>query len=79
MNTALNQAISLIEKKTAEKKPLIIALEGGAATGKTTLAAQLAAHFQAPVISMDEFFLPPPHAYKGTLPGTRRQYSLRAL
>ena len=59
MSMVLEQAISLIRQKLTEKSPLIVALEGGAATGKTTLAAQLAKHFQAPVISMDEFFLPP--------------------
>ncbi|MBE5783833.1 MAG: hypothetical protein E7329_11025 [Clostridiales bacterium] len=57
MKDIFTQAIALIEKNSSY--PLVVALEGGAATGKTTLAAQLSAHFQAPVISMDEFFLPP--------------------
>lgn len=59
MNHALEQAKMLIEEKIALGAPVIVALEGGAATGKSTLAAQLSRHFSAPVISMDEFFLPP--------------------
>lgn len=59
MNNALERAKALIEEKMALGAPVIAALEGGAATGKSTLAAQLSAHFSAPVISMDEFFLPP--------------------
>ncbi len=49
-------ARALIESRLKDR--LIVALEGGAASGKTTLAAQLAAHFHAPVIAMDDFFLP---------------------
>ena len=59
MNQSLEQAKMLIEEKMALGAPVIVALEGGAATGKSTLAAQLSRHFSAPVISMDEFFLPP--------------------
>ena len=59
MNQALERAKMLIEEKMALGAPVIVALEGGAATGKSTLAAQLSRHFSAPVISMDEFFLLP--------------------
>lgn len=58
--TAYDLSRSMIEAAvSARQTPLIVALEGGAASGKTTLARQLAAYFDAPVISMDDFFLPP--------------------
>lgn len=60
MSDAFTRAQALIrERLAAQEGPVIAALEGGAATGKTTLAAALSAAFQAPVISMDDFFLPP--------------------
>ncbi|MBS7324987.1 MAG: (d)CMP kinase, partial [Angelakisella sp.] len=37
----------------------VIALDGRAAAGKSTLAAALAETLQAAVIHMDDFFLPP--------------------
>ncbi|MCL2198789.1 MAG: uridine kinase [Defluviitaleaceae bacterium] len=40
-------------------KSFIIAIDGRAASGKTTLAAALAAEEKASVIHMDDFFLPP--------------------
>ena len=41
-------------------KPLrVIAIDGRAASGKTTLARQLAAVLEADVVHMDDFFLPP--------------------
>jgi len=56
---ALNQASAAIDRALAANERVILALEGGAASGKTTLAGQLAEHYSAPVIHMDEFFLPP--------------------
>ena len=47
-----------IEEELKKGTPVILALEGGAATGKSTLGKQLADEFQAPLISMDDFFLP---------------------
>lgn len=38
---------------------VILALDGMAAAGKTTAAAKLSAHWHAPVVHMDDFFLPP--------------------
>lgn len=38
--------------------PLIVALDGRCACGKTTLAQRLGAHFHAPVFHMDDFYLP---------------------
>ena len=60
MSGAFFRAQALIRERLAvQEEPVIVALEGGAATGKTTLAAALSAAFQAPVIAMDDFFLPP--------------------
>ena len=59
MNTAFEQARAVIDRKLLEAGFVVCALEGGAATGKSTLAGQLSAWYQAPVIAMDDFFLPP--------------------
>ena len=59
MKSAVQAAYSLIESRLQAGQQLITALEGGAASGKTTLARQLAQAFDAPVIPMDDFFLPP--------------------
>ncbi len=69
--SAFFQACRLIDRRLKEQERVAVALEGGAASGKTTLAAQLSAHYGAPVIAMDDFFLPPalrtPERY--SLPG----------
>lgn len=57
--SALRQAMELIEGKRREAGSVIAALEGGAASGKTTLANQIADRLHCPVIPMDDFFLPP--------------------
>ena len=44
--------------KIPEKEVSVIAIDGKAASGKTTIARQLAAILQAGVIHMDDFFLP---------------------
>ena len=41
------------------RKPRAIAIDGGAACGKSTLAGLLAARYDCNVIHMDDFFLPP--------------------
>ena len=48
---------SRIEKLLAEKERVVVAIDGGAATGKTTLAALLAKRYGGEVIHMDDFFL----------------------
>lgn len=58
MKTDLNELIQKIESKIAEKTPLIIAIDGRAASGKTSLASLLSSRFSAKVIHMDDFFLP---------------------
>ena len=44
--------------KLPEKPLYVIAIDGRAASGKTTLSGQLAAVLEADVIHMDDFFLP---------------------
>jgi len=44
---------------TADPVPCILAIDGRAASGKTTMADQLARILNAEVIHMDDFFLPP--------------------
>lgn len=41
------------------KRPFVIAIDGRAASGKSTLAEQLSTLLEADVIHMDDFFLPP--------------------
>jgi len=47
-----------IDRRIGEK-PIVIALEGGSASGKTTLAALLQRVYDCRVIHMDDFFLRP--------------------
>lgn len=49
------EAISAVEKL---KRPAVIAVDGMCGSGKTTLAEVLSYVFNAPVIHMDDFFLP---------------------
>ena len=58
MMDVFSQAKERIEAALKNGKPVVVALEGGAATGKSTLGRQLAECFSAPLISMDDFFLP---------------------
>ena len=51
----LTQAASLLE----EKQPVLIAIDGRSAAGKTTLAAQLEKELGWQVVHMDDFFLRP--------------------
>ncbi len=55
MQRIKNQIKTLLEKK----ERVIISIEGGAASGKTTLSAHLAEVFAANLYHMDDFFLPP--------------------
>lgn len=48
-----------ILERIAETRPRVLALEGRAAAGKSTAAEQLSAILGAPVVHMDDFFLPP--------------------
>lgn len=69
----------IIEKARAllaSKGSAVIALDGRAAAGKTTLAASLAERLNAEVIHMDDFFLPPElrTAERLSLPGGNVHY-----
>ena len=48
-----------IDRRRAKKNPLVVALEGGSASGKTTLAALLEKLYDCTVFHMDDFFLRP--------------------
>lgn len=50
---------SAIQKLQAEKTPLLVAIDGRCAAGKTTLAGQLQKSMCCNVFHMDDFFLPP--------------------
>ena len=54
---SLQAVIRLVEERT--HPPMIVALDGMAAAGKTTAAELLSRRWNAPVIHMDDFFLPP--------------------
>jgi len=56
---ALDRAKEYLDQALKAGKQVILALEGPAASGKTTLAAALSESYGAPIIHMDEFFLPP--------------------
>ena len=55
----ITELYSHIEEKLAESERLVIAIDGGAASGKTTLAGALAKRFGGAVVHMDDFFLRP--------------------
>jgi len=54
-----NSLISSIDKLVKEKDKIVIAIDGGCASGKTTLASSLAETYECNVFSMDNFFLQP--------------------
>ena len=45
--------------KMLSHKNVVIAIEGGSASGKTTLGSLLEALYDCTVLHMDDFFLPP--------------------
>ncbi|MBQ4581493.1 MAG: hypothetical protein IJA83_12615 [Clostridia bacterium] len=53
------QCLLPVLKRLLEHPAQVIAMDGRAASGKTTRAALLSAVLAAPVIHMDDFFLPP--------------------
>lgn len=50
---------TLLETACLQKRPFILAIDGPCASGKTTLALELAKEFDAALIHMDHFFLQP--------------------
>lgn len=59
----MEDKLALLEARIGELKkahrPVLVALEGGSAAGKSTLGAALAARLGATLVHMDDFFLPP--------------------
>lgn len=51
--------LAAIDRRMAEKQRVLAALEGGSASGKTTLAALLGQIYDCGVFHMDDFFLRP--------------------
>lgn len=56
---SVSALIARIDALLGGKERVIVAIDGGAGSGKTTLAAEIAAHFGADVLHMDDFFLQP--------------------
>lgn len=59
MENMLETVLSVLGRLQMEKNPLLLALDGRCAAGKTTLAAQLRERTGCTVIHMDDFFLRP--------------------
>ena len=59
----LDRSLSLVREAIRQKmqpgKPLFLAIDGPAASGKTTLGTALAREYPAALVHMDDFFLPP--------------------
>lgn len=51
--------LAAIQRAMDAHPHVLMAIDGPCASGKSTLAAQLGDHYQAPVLHMDDFFLPP--------------------
>ena len=59
-NTGIYELLfNKIESLMKQKTFVSIAIDGGAASGKTTLAKMLSEKYDAPIIHMDDFFLRP--------------------
>ena len=54
-----SELFTKIENLMQKKSQVTIAIDGGAASGKTTLAKILSEKYHAPIIHMDDFFLRP--------------------
>lgn len=63
----LQKIIYRIDRCLENKKPLIVAIDGRCASGKTTLAGKLQQHYGCNVVSMDQFFLRPEQRTKERL------------
>ncbi len=55
----MEKLIKTIKDILSCKRRIVIAVDGHCASGKTTLAHELADRFNAQIIHMDDFFLPP--------------------
>lgn len=58
----MEERMSFLKKeilaRLGEKRPFLVAVEGGSASGKTTLGTELAKELDATLVHMDDFFLP---------------------
>lgn len=68
-----------IDRLAAERSRVLVAIEGGSASGKTTLGELLQNVYGCPVFHMDDFFLRARAAHGGALHAARRQRRPRAL
>ena len=59
MNDQLNRIITHVDQLMAEKSQVLVAIEGKCTSGKSTLAAALAEHYDCNLFHMDDFFLRP--------------------
>jgi len=55
----LELIIEKIDALLEGKERVLVAIDGDAAAGKSTLGRQLAAHYSCELLAMDDFFLPP--------------------
>lgn len=55
----MKNIINKIDELLKEKEFVIVAIDGCAASGKTTLAKKLQLHYNCEIVKMDHFFLPP--------------------
>lgn len=53
------ELLQAIDERLPRQERLLLAIDGGSASGKTTLAALLAQRYGCPVFHMDDFFLRP--------------------
>ena len=56
---AFEQLCARIDALLDQKPHVLLAIDGPAASGKTTLAARLSVHYGAQVLHMDDYFLQP--------------------
>lgn len=57
--SAFEQLCARIDALLAARPHVVVAIDGPAASGKTTLAARLCAHYGAQALHMDDYFLQP--------------------
>ncbi len=55
----LSPLYTAIDSLIAQKGSVLLAIDGPCASGKSTLADELGNRYSAPVLRMDDFFLPP--------------------
>ncbi|MGM0216760.1 uridine kinase family protein [Enterococcus sp. AZ109] len=65
--TSFETICRLIDERLKQKQPLIVAIDGRCAAGKTTLAKKLQEHYHCALIAMDDFFLQPQQRTKERL------------